>query len=61
MTCLNGQLSLAVGAFKIHEDSKGSIGMLIVWLTPGALKQPVHARGSLRPFDIAVQIADNRS
>jgi hypothetical protein len=35
--------------------------MLIVLLTPANFKEPVHARGSFRQFDIAVRIADNRT
>jgi hypothetical protein len=56
----DGRLSPAEFAFRPHRAWGFSIGMLIVLLTPADLKEPVHAGGSLRPFDIAVRIADNR-
>ena len=55
MTCLHDRLSPAAVVFGPHRAQGLSIGMLIVLLAADDLKE--RAQG---PFDIAVQIADNR-
>ena len=55
VTCLHDRLSPAAVVFGPHRAQGLSIGMLIVLLAADDLKE--RAQG---PFDIAVQIADNR-